>query len=440
MPGLPSRSVSGRPHAVGHPTTHPAPEATASAQCDTQPATPSLRPVRVAGERERVRLARRARGAPPRGPTPPSGRGPARRARSARPPGRPDRCRLPNAFVARTSPWTTPPPPPQDAVGRLGEQASQGVEPGRRLSRGRASQGFVCDEAGRSEDVHPGQRLERARTPRSPPARPARRVEPQGVAPRRGRRSAPRSPRRTRTPALEGGRGPGREPYATPPSPRSPATQGRRAQIAEQSVDRAARRLHRLEDPRQRGDGGERIGFWDTRCFYRARVPILATRGDGSPSADHRTRTPGATLTHEALENLLHEERRFPPSRGVRGPGQRDRGAVRRRPRADRLGFWAEQAGRLHWDRPWDRGPRLVRRRRSREWFVGGRLNVADNCVDRHVDAGHGDQVAIHFEGEPGDTRDVTYADLQREVCQAANALTELGVQARATGSRSTCR
>ena len=64
------------------------------------------------------------------------------------------------------------------------------------------------------------------------------------------------------------------------------------------------------------------------------------------------------------------------------------------------------------------------------KWFVGGRLNATVNCLDRHVDDGHGDQVAIHFEGEPGDTRTVTYADLLREVSKAANALTELGVRA----------
>ena len=64
------------------------------------------------------------------------------------------------------------------------------------------------------------------------------------------------------------------------------------------------------------------------------------------------------------------------------------------------------------------------------KWFVGGQLNVAYNCVDRHVEAGHGDQVAFHWEGEPGDTRTITYADLQREVCKTANALASLGVQA----------
>ena len=65
------------------------------------------------------------------------------------------------------------------------------------------------------------------------------------------------------------------------------------------------------------------------------------------------------------------------------------------------------------------------------KWFVGGELNVAYNCLDRHVEAGRGDKVAIHWEGEPGDTRTITYADLHRSVCQAANALLALGVQAR---------
>ena len=64
------------------------------------------------------------------------------------------------------------------------------------------------------------------------------------------------------------------------------------------------------------------------------------------------------------------------------------------------------------------------------KWFIGGRLNVAVNCVDRHVEAGNGDKVAFHWEGEPGDTRTITYADLKRDVSKAANALTELGVKA----------
>src|SRR6202165_2693455 len=97
---------------------------------------------------------------------------------------------------------------------------------------------------------------------------------------------------------------------------------------------------------------------------------------------------------------------------------------------SDRLGFWAEQAHRLSWQTPftdvldWSEAP-------FANWFVGGKLNVAYNCVDRHVEAGNGDQVAIHWEGEPvGDSRSLTYSDLLAEVSKAANTLTDLGVVA----------
>jgi acetyl-CoA synthetase len=96
----------------------------------------------------------------------------------------------------------------------------------------------------------------------------------------------------------------------------------------------------------------------------------------------------------------------------------------------DRVAFWDEQANRLSWSSPytqvldWSDAPYA-------KWFVGGKLNVAYNCVDRHVEAGHGDRVAIHWEGEPvGDQRTITYAQLKDEACRAANAFTELGVVA----------
>jgi len=102
---------------------------------------------------------------------------------------------------------------------------------------------------------------------------------------------------------------------------------------------------------------------------------------------------------------------------------------VYERAAADRVGFWADAARRLDWAQPWHTAldwtdPPFAK------WFVGGKLNVAVNCVDRHVDAGRGDQVAYHWIGEPGDTRTITYAQLKDEVCRAANALTELGVAA----------
>src|ERR1700729_1629636 len=98
-----------------------------------------------------------------------------------------------------------------------------------------------------------------------------------------------------------------------------------------------------------------------------------------------------------------------------------------RKAEQDRLAFWAEQANRLSWATPfsqvldWSAAP-------FAKWFTDGQLNVTYNCVDRHVEAGNGDKVAYHWEGEPGDTRTITYADLKREVSKAANALTELGV------------
>ncbi|MEU5268497.1 acetate--CoA ligase [Streptomyces hygroscopicus] len=96
---------------------------------------------------------------------------------------------------------------------------------------------------------------------------------------------------------------------------------------------------------------------------------------------------------------------------------------------ADRLAFWAREAEHLDWETPWSQVLDWTDAPFAR-WFTGGRLNVAYNCVDRHVEAGHGDQVAFHWEGEPGDTRTITYADLKREVCKTANALLSLGLSA----------
>ncbi|MEB3022216.1 acetate--CoA ligase [Mycolicibacter sp. MYC098] len=97
---------------------------------------------------------------------------------------------------------------------------------------------------------------------------------------------------------------------------------------------------------------------------------------------------------------------------------------------ADRLGFWAQQANELSWATPFTEVLDYSRAPFAR-WFADGRLNVAYNCVDRHVEAGNGDRVAIHWEGEPvGDARSITYAELLAEVSRAANALTALGLTA----------
>jgi acetyl-CoA synthetase len=130
-------------------------------------------------------------------------------------------------------------------------------------------------------------------------------------------------------------------------------------------------------------------------------------------------------------ESTEQESRRFPPPDDLAANANVKADAYEEAAR-DRLGFWATQAERLTWEKPWDEVLDWSKAPFAK-WFVGGRLNVAYNCVDRHVEAGHGQQVAYHWEGEPGDTRTITYAELKDEVCKAANALTELGVQ---TGDR----
>ena len=133
-------------------------------------------------------------------------------------------------------------------------------------------------------------------------------------------------------------------------------------------------------------------------------------------------------MSDEALANLLQEDRTFPPSPEFAAQANAQ-ASMYDEAAADRLGFWAEQARRLDWAEPWTEVLDWSNAPFAR-WFVDGKLNVSYNCVDRHVESGHGDQVALHFEGEPGDTRDITYAELQREVSKAAHALTELGVSA----------
>ena len=132
-------------------------------------------------------------------------------------------------------------------------------------------------------------------------------------------------------------------------------------------------------------------------------------------------------MSEQTLSNLLHENRRFEPPSDLAADANVKADAYDAAA-ADREGFWAAAAERLTWEKKWDRvldwdNPPFAK------WFVGGTLNAAYNCVDRHVEAGNGDRVAINWVGEPvDDTRTLTYADLKDEVCRAANALGELGV------------
>ncbi len=127
------------------------------------------------------------------------------------------------------------------------------------------------------------------------------------------------------------------------------------------------------------------------------------------------------------IEPLHQENRHFAPTaefskNAIAQP------AIYEQAKADRLGFWADQANQLHWHKPFTQtldwtNPPFAR------WFHDGELNISYNCLDRHVEAGNGDRVALYFEGEPGDNREITYAELTDEVKRAANVLIDLGVK-----------
>jgi acetyl-CoA synthetase len=139
---------------------------------------------------------------------------------------------------------------------------------------------------------------------------------------------------------------------------------------------------------------------------------------------------PGS-LSEPEIENLMAEHRTFPPDPAFAAQANAKPG-IYEEAEKDYVAFWAKLAReRLAWDTPFETA--LEWDLPFAKWFVGGKLNLAYNCVDRHVEAGLGDKVAYHWIGEPGDTRTITYADLQREVGRAANALLELGVT---TGDR----
>jgi acetyl-CoA synthetase len=133
-------------------------------------------------------------------------------------------------------------------------------------------------------------------------------------------------------------------------------------------------------------------------------------------------------LSGAAIEALYTEDRTFPPPEGFRASALVTDTALYDEAARDDEGFWARQAAELlTWRKDWDR---IVEWELPfAKWFVGGQLNVAENCLDRHVDAGRGDRVAFHWEGEPGDTRTITYAELRDEVSRFANVLKGLGVQ-----------
>jgi acetyl-CoA synthetase len=131
---------------------------------------------------------------------------------------------------------------------------------------------------------------------------------------------------------------------------------------------------------------------------------------------------------HESLENLLSEDRQFPPTADFAAQANAT-AALYDLAEKDRLAFWDQQALALTWETPWTQT--LQWDAPYAQWFVGGKINASFNALDRHVIEGRGDRVAFHFEGEPGDTRTITYAQLLTEVKKTANALLELGIEAK---------
>jgi acetyl-CoA synthetase len=131
------------------------------------------------------------------------------------------------------------------------------------------------------------------------------------------------------------------------------------------------------------------------------------------------------------IVSVLQEERLFPPpaefSARARVRSMADYEALAKRAADDPEGFWAEIAGQLHWHKPWSRV--LEWKLPDAKWFVGGKTNMATNCLDRHLSGPRRDKTALLWEGEPGDERKLTYAELHGEVCRFANVLVQLGVK-----------
>jgi acetyl-CoA synthetase len=132
-------------------------------------------------------------------------------------------------------------------------------------------------------------------------------------------------------------------------------------------------------------------------------------------------------ITGDSIENLSHENRHFPPSAAFAAQANANSDLYAHAEK-DRLAFWEEQARELTWDKHWETV--LEWNSPYAKWFIGGKINASVNALDRHVAAGRGDRTAFHFEGEPGDTRTITYAQMLADVSKAAHALTQIGIKA----------
>ncbi|ASY16488.1 acetyl-CoA synthetase [Candidatus Planktophila sulfonica] len=132
-------------------------------------------------------------------------------------------------------------------------------------------------------------------------------------------------------------------------------------------------------------------------------------------------------MTSDSIENLSTESRTFAPSPEFTAQANAQAGLYGEADK-DRLAFWDQQAEALIWEKKWDKT--LEWESPYAKWFVGGKLNTTVSALDRHVTEGHGGRIAFHFEGEPGDTRTISYAQLLTDVSKAANALTSIGINA----------
>ena len=129
----------------------------------------------------------------------------------------------------------------------------------------------------------------------------------------------------------------------------------------------------------------------------------------------------------DALDNLGHENRTFAPSAEFAAQANAKTDLFTAAAN-NRLAFWESQAETLHWDKKWDQV--LDWQVPFAKWFIGGKINASYNCLDRHVLEGRGERIAFYFEGEPGDSRAITYSQMLKDVKKATNALIELGVKA----------
>jgi acetyl-CoA synthetase len=143
------------------------------------------------------------------------------------------------------------------------------------------------------------------------------------------------------------------------------------------------------------------------------------------------TKTGTTGSTHEGIVSVLQESRVFPPpgefAAQANIKSEEEYNKLWSRAKDDPAGFWGEMAGNLHWFRKWDKV--LDGTMPNTKWFVGGKINAAFNCLDRHLETWRRNKAAIIWEGEPGDSRVLRYQDLHREVCRFANVLKKLGIK-----------